>query len=99
MEIGSLDAIFAVTAEQKLPELFTVEGRFRRALLVAEHDFVAGLVDDIRSGVFGGVAVWRRLHELRAQGVSFEEILRDPVAHLGEEARPLANVPPASGRQ
>ena len=98
IEIGSLDAVFAVTAERKLPELFTVESRFRRAMLSAELDFVDRLVDDIRNGVFSGVAVWRRLHELRAQGISFEEILRDPVSHLGEEARPLEDVPPASDR-
>ena len=98
VEIGALDAVFAVTAERKLPELFTIETRFRRCLLSAELEFVEGLVDDIRSGTFGGVAVWRRIHELRAEGIAFEEILRDPVTHLGEEARPLADQPPATGR-
>jgi DNA-binding PadR family transcriptional regulator len=98
MDIGAIDAMFAVTAERKLPEIFTIESRFRRCLLTAELDFVDRLVDDIRSGILSGVAVWRRMHELRADGVPFEEILRDPVAHLGEEARPLANVPPAAGR-
>jgi DNA-binding PadR family transcriptional regulator len=98
MEIGALDAMLAYSAEQKLPEIFLVESSFRRAMLSAELDFVGRLADDIRSGVFGGTAVWRRLHELRAEGVSFEEILRDPVAHLGEEARPLEGLPPASDR-
>ncbi|HKO28520.1 MAG TPA: PadR family transcriptional regulator [Solirubrobacteraceae bacterium] len=98
MEIGALDAMFAYSAEQKLPEVFVVESRFRRAMLSAELDFVSRLSDDIRSGAFGGTAVWRRMHELVAEGTSFEEILRDPVAHLGEEARPLEGLPPASGR-
>src|SRR5690348_12206938 len=60
MELGALEAMFAVTAERKLPELFTVESRFRQALLGAELGFVEKLVDDIRSGAFSGVAVWRR---------------------------------------
>jgi DNA-binding PadR family transcriptional regulator len=94
MEIGALDAAFEFAAERKMPDIFMVESQFRRAMLTAELDFVRRLVDDIRSGIFGGTAVWRRMHELRAEGVSFEEILRDPVAHLGEEARPLAEFSP-----
>jgi len=98
MEIGALDAVFAYSAEQKLPDLFLVESTFRRAMLSAELDFVSRLAADIRSGAFGGTGAWRRMHELVAEGVSFEEILRDPVAHLGEEARPLEGIPPAAGR-
>jgi DNA-binding PadR family transcriptional regulator len=98
MEIAALDAMFAFAAERKLPEIFSVESRFRRAMLSAELDFVTRLAEDIRSGAFGGTLVWRRLHELRAEGMSFEEILRDPVAHLGEEARPLAVDPAAQHR-
>ena len=98
MEIGALDAMLAYSAEQKLPEVFLVESHFRRAMLSAELDFVGRLAEDIRSGAFGGTAVWRRMHELVAEGMTFEEVLRDPVAHLGEEARPLLGPPPASGR-
>src|SRR4051812_36435381 len=93
MEIGALDAMFAYTAEQKLPDIFLVEGQYRRWMLAAELDFVRRLADDIRTGAFGGTAVWRRMHELQAEGMSFEEILRDPLAHLGEEGRPLAQHP------
>jgi DNA-binding PadR family transcriptional regulator len=93
MEIGALDATFEFAKERKMPDIFMVESHFRRAMLSAELDFVRRLADDIRSGIFGGTAVWRRMHELRAEGISFEEILRDPVAHLGEEARPLAEFP------
>jgi DNA-binding PadR family transcriptional regulator len=98
MEIGALDAMLAYSAEQKLPDVFLVESHFRRAMLSAELDFVSRLAEDIRSGAFGGTAVWRRMHELIAEGITFEEVLRDPVAHLGEEARPLESLPPASGR-
>jgi DNA-binding PadR family transcriptional regulator len=98
MEIGALDAALTYSAEQKLPEIFLVESSFRRAMLTAELDFVRRLTDDIRSGHFGGTAVWRRMHELRAEGISFEEILSDPVGHLGEEARPLVQLPPGTAR-
>ena len=33
------------------------------------------------------------MHELRAEGMSFEEIMADPVGHLGEEARALVTDP------
>ena len=99
MELRALDAMFAETREFGLPELFSIESRFRQCLLVAELEFVTKLAADIRTGAFDGVTVWRRLHQLRTDGVSFEDILRDPVGHLGEEARPLLAMPPATGRQ
>jgi DNA-binding PadR family transcriptional regulator len=95
IELRSLDAMFAETAELGLPELFVVESRFRRSMLVAELDFVSTLAHDIRTSSFAGTKAWRRMHELRADGVSLEEILSDPVAHLGEEARALATDSPA----
>jgi len=98
MEIGGLDATFDFATERKMPEIFMVESRFRRAMLAAELDFVRRLADDIHSGIFGGTGVWRRMHELRAEGISFEEILSDPVGHLGEEARPLVQLPPGNDR-
>ncbi len=94
IELRSLDAMFAETAAMGLPELFVVESRFRRHMLAAELDFVSTLAHDIRASTFAGTKPWRRIHELRAEGVSMEEILRDPVGHLGEEARALAPEPP-----
>jgi hypothetical protein len=82
--------MFAEAAEIGLPELFLVESRYRRSMLVAELDFVSTLAHDIRTSSFAGTKAWRRMYELRADGVPMEEILRDPVTHLGEEARPLA---------
>jgi DNA-binding PadR family transcriptional regulator len=89
MDIGALDAMKAVAAGMKLPDLFIVESQFRRCMLTAELEFVTNLARDIRSGTFGGTDGWRRMHELRATGISFEEIMRDPVAYLGEEAAAL----------
>ena len=34
------------------------------------------------------------MHELRAEGLSIDEILADPVTHLGEEARVLQSPGP-----
>ena len=93
MELGSLDAAQEVAARNGVPELFLVETQYRRAILDAELQFAGRLAREIRTYALPGTASWRRIHELRADGVSFEEIFADPVAHLGEEARALA--PPA----
>jgi hypothetical protein len=90
-----VDASHAVAQEMGLPDLMLVESHYRQALLTAELDFVTDLSARIRSGSYPGVAVWRRMHELRADGVTFEEIFADPIRYLGEEARAL--VPDQSG--
>jgi DNA-binding PadR family transcriptional regulator len=89
MELRSIEATHAVATEAGLPTLFLVESTYRAHMLEAELDFVTALATDIRSGALAGTTVWRRLHELRAEGMSFDEILSDPVRHLGEEARAL----------
>ncbi|HET8582122.1 MAG TPA: PadR family transcriptional regulator [Jatrophihabitans sp.] len=88
-ELGATDAMQAQAADEGIPELFLVEGRFRSATLRAELDFVTDLTKRIQDGSYPGVKLWRRIHELRADGVSFEEIAADPVRHLGEEGRVL----------
>src|SRR4051812_23528450 len=85
IELGALDASMAVAADAHLPDILVVEAHLRRAMLTAELEFVTSLAADIRSSALSGTAVWRRMHELRDQGVAFEEILADPVRHLGEE--------------
>jgi hypothetical protein len=62
-------------------------------MLAAELDFVANLAHEIRLGTLGDMAGWRRMHELRAEGVTFEQVLADPVRHLGEEGRALLPTP------
>jgi DNA-binding PadR family transcriptional regulator len=88
-ELHTIDAMHAQATAAQLPELFLVESRYREAALTAELDFVATLAADIRSGSFAGVKLWRRIHELRAGGTSFEEIRTDPIRHLGDEGRIL----------
>ncbi|HEU5007912.1 MAG TPA: PadR family transcriptional regulator [Jatrophihabitantaceae bacterium] len=89
IELGALERAGEIGAEMGLPEIFTVESHYRHALLTAELEYVQDLVARIRNGTLGGSKLWRRLHELRAQGLTFDEIMADPVGHLGEEARAL----------
>jgi DNA-binding PadR family transcriptional regulator len=91
MEIGSVDAGLAYTGEMGLPELFVIEEQYRRALMEAELAFVTGLAVRIEKDELGGVTWWRRIHELQDEGISFEEITRDPVKHLGEEVAGIAH--------
>jgi DNA-binding PadR family transcriptional regulator len=87
MAIAGIEAEREVAAQYELPDLFMVEEDFRRAMLVAEREFVNRLADDIESNALSGVKGWRRVHELLAEGMTYEEILADPIRHLGEEAR------------
>jgi DNA-binding PadR family transcriptional regulator len=89
-EIRALDASHAEAEAIGIPDLFLVESLFRRRMLDAELDFVNTLAKEIRTSSFPGTLEWRRLHELRAEGLSFEQIMSDPVTHLGEGARALA---------
>ncbi|MGH3509802.1 MAG: PadR family transcriptional regulator [Nocardioidaceae bacterium] len=85
IELGAIDSVLAVTSEQGLPELFVIEEHYRRARLVAEIAFVVELADRIRTEKLPGVQWWRRISELREQGVTVQEIYADPLRHLGEE--------------
>jgi DNA-binding PadR family transcriptional regulator len=90
VELRSLNVAHSMAREQGLPELFLIEGVFREAMLTAEMTFVRQLAKDIRTGALSGTKGWRRMHELVESGLTFEQIMADPVAHLGEEGRALA---------
>jgi DNA-binding PadR family transcriptional regulator len=94
IELRGLEATREVVAEMDLPELFVVESHYRHAMLTAELAFVLSLAERIRTAQLGGTAIWRRMHELFAEGTSFEQISADPVGYLGEEARVLQNEQP-----
>ena len=85
-----VDATLKATDEMGLPQIFVVEAEFRRAMLAAELAYVEDLAKAIRHDKLTGVTGWRRMHELLADGMTFAEILQDPVKHLGEEARVFA---------
>lgn len=84
LDLRSLTAAHELSRERHLPELFLVESRLREAMLRAELDFTSALAKDIRDGALSGTKGWRRWHELRADGLSFEQILSDP-SHFIEE--------------
>jgi DNA-binding PadR family transcriptional regulator len=89
MQLRTLESTHGVALESGVPELFLIEGRFREHMVKAELEFVTDLARSIASGELPGTEAWRRIHELRAAGMTFEEIVQDPVRHLGEEARLL----------
>ena len=90
MELGSVDAGLAYTEQLGLPELFVIEEQYRKAMMQAELAFVTSLAERIGNDELGGTRWWRRVHELQKQGISFEDIARDPAKHLGEEAAQIA---------
>jgi DNA-binding PadR family transcriptional regulator len=89
-ELRAIDANHAEAEAVGIPDLFLVESLFRRRMLDAELDFVSTLAKEIRTSSLPGTLEWRRLHELHANGMTFEEIMTDPVGHLGEGARSIA---------
>ncbi len=62
-ELRGLDATHEAVLESGLPELFLVEDKYRRTLLVAELEFVAQLATAIRTEQLPGTDVWRELRE------------------------------------
>ncbi len=86
-ELRALEAEHVEAQAVGLPDLFLVESLYRRRMLDAELDFVSTLAKEIRTSNFPGTLEWRRLHELRDQGLTFEQIMADPVSHLGEAVR------------
>jgi len=89
MDLRQIEATHATMAEARLPRLFLVESEFRAHMLESELDYVTRLAGEIAANELPGTTVWRRIHELRAGGMTFEEIISDPVRHLGEEGRAL----------
>jgi hypothetical protein len=87
IEVRSLEAAGEVAVEMGLPEIFVVESHYRYAMLTAELGFVSDLAKRIRNSELAGTDAWRHMHELFAEGVTFEQILAEPVRYLGEEAR------------
>lgn len=68
------EAVFAEAASVRMPRLFMIEAEYTDALLKAEIAFVEQLLGELRAETLGGFAMWRRMHELRNEGVPPEEI-------------------------
>ncbi|TQS44237.1 PadR family transcriptional regulator [Cryptosporangium phraense] len=56
------------------PRIFMLESEYEAAVRDAEIRFVTGLLRDIEDGTLSGLDGWRRIHELRASGLSPEEV-------------------------
>ena len=97
VELASVDESLRIVEEMGLPEIFSIEAALRQALLRAELDFVTALAERMRTNSLTGVAGWRRVHELLAQGTTLDEIFRDPMAHLGPDGEPFAPFVGGSG--
>jgi DNA-binding PadR family transcriptional regulator len=89
-ELGRADALLKESAGMGLAEIFLVEEEFRRAMLAAELAYVERLVAALREDKVGGVTGWRKVHKLLAKGMTFDEIMSDPIKHLGKEAAMFA---------
>jgi DNA-binding PadR family transcriptional regulator len=93
-ELDRTDVLLKESAAMGLAEIFLVEEEFRRAMLAAELAYVERLVTALREDKVGGVTAWRKVHKLLAKGMTFEEIMHDPVKHLGKEAAMFAGPQP-----
>ncbi|WP_129668431.1 PadR family transcriptional regulator [Phytoactinopolyspora endophytica] len=60
--------------EMGLPRLFVIEHEYELALQSAEIEFVARFLDELTSGTFPGIGIWRRMDELRTAGVPTDQI-------------------------
>jgi len=95
-----LEALDAETGEYErfraeapdFPRIFTIESEYRAALRAAETRFVRGLLADITDGSFDGLALWRRLHELKASDRT-RPVMAELLAEFGDRLPPEPEVP------
>ncbi|MFD1825596.1 MULTISPECIES: PadR family transcriptional regulator [Mumia] len=66
------------------PRLFVLESDYQEAVRAAEREFVAALLADLRTETFEGISIWRRMHELRAEGADPQEAERRLVEEFPE---------------
>jgi DNA-binding PadR family transcriptional regulator len=57
-----------------IPSVFTIEHEYELALLNTEVEFLSRLLEEMRSGDFGGLKAWRRVDQLRSSGMARDEI-------------------------
>jgi DNA-binding PadR family transcriptional regulator len=89
MDKQAQDTLLAQARESNFPRLFLIEGEYKQALLNAEIEFIRELLDDFRTGKLAGMAMWRRLSELRDTGLTPDEINAALADEFSEEFRLL----------
>jgi DNA-binding PadR family transcriptional regulator len=57
--------------EAGLPRLFDLEGEYEESQIASELKFVSGLLDELSSGSFEGIDMWRHFH---SEGFNAEEV-------------------------
>jgi DNA-binding PadR family transcriptional regulator len=78
-----IDAQRAVAAEvgAEVPRIFLIEDEYRIAMAVAEADWTRSLVDDLSSGAFPMLDVWRKWHESGAIPTELSELAQRGAEH------------------
>lgn len=79
------EAVFEEARSVRLPRLFMIEAEFTVALRTAEIAFVEQLLQELRDESLGGFGMWRRIHELRRDGVPPHEIEAKIAAEFPDE--------------
>jgi DNA-binding PadR family transcriptional regulator len=74
------------------PRVFLIESDYLRALREAEITFVRELVAEMAAGEVGGMDTWRRMHELRAEGRTPDEIGAQLAAEFPEMMAAIGQV-------
>lgn len=69
------------------PRMFVIESEYQQALLTAEIEYVRTLVKELTEETFPGLGAWRRIHELRAEGLPMDQILPKLAAEFPQDAR------------
>src|SRR5215218_7988283 len=87
-ELEQRSAMAEQAVSAGLPELFLVEFHYRVAMIRAEREFVAGLLERLEGGELVGLGAWRSLHELVERGATAEEIQRQIANYPLEGAAP-----------
>jgi len=73
-QIVFADEMCELASSANLPELFLIEGRYALAMMRAEREFVAGVVDQLAAGTYPEQDQWRQVHQMRSVGMTFAEI-------------------------
>ncbi|GAA1815155.1 PadR family transcriptional regulator [Agromyces neolithicus] len=87
-ELEQRSDMAAQTAKLGLPELFLLEFHYRVAMVRAEREFVATMVDRLAAGELGGLEAWRGMHELFARGATADEVQAQLERYLAKGASP-----------
>ena len=80
-DLAERERLRATAEVQRLPELFLIEFHYRIAMLEAERDFVASMVQRLEGGNFGGIEGWAHLHQMLAAGHTRAEIAAEIAAY------------------